>query len=1106
MSGTLKINEFVTSHVGTDSNEYVELFGAAGTDLSNVAILSIEGDFNAGQGTIDRVILPGAVTTDSNGFWLANLPTDAIENGTQTLLLVQGFTGAAGQDLDTNNDGVLDSTPWSSILDSVAVNDGGSGDLTYGGAPVLGPNYDGLSSFAPGGASRIPDGTDTDTASDWARNDFDLAGIPGFTGTPVEGEALNTPGAPNEAIEVTEPPAELAIYEIQGAGHVSAYDGEAVTTEGVVIGRRSNGFWIQDPTGDGDIATSDGIFVFTGGAPPADAAVGNLVEVTGTVDEFTRTTSTPGHLSITEIVSPTVTLVTAGVGLPAATIIGENGRLPPTEITDDDGFTSYDPTTDGVDFYESLEGMLVKVEDAVAIAPSFNSSSNRGESWVVGDNGAHATGLNDAGGLTLTETDDNPERIQIQADSGVTGSFTFTTKVGDTIGDVTGVMDYDSRGNYELIATSPFTVTDGGLTREETALAGDIDSLLLGTFNVENLDPGDTGKLPVLGQQIVNALNLPDIIALQEIQDNSGETDDGVTDASETYQALIESIDTALGTPAGEDAYAFFDIAPEDNTSGGAPGGNIRVGFLYRPDRVELVEDSVEQVAPDSDAWADSRIPLRADFLFNGETVTVIDNHWVSKGGSTPQFGSVQPPVNGGEDQRIAQAAEVNAYVDGILAADPTAKIIVLGDLNEFGWEDALQTVTGGGSPVLFDLFDASAPPEERYEYVFDGNHQVLDHVLVSQALLGDSQFDSVHLNAQFPVLDPERTSDHDPAVLGMDLAAPAARFRFAEAGFGAMTGLDYTAGGTAYDSAAPDDLTGANLSRFEATDGDITGTSVRFGPGETVGGDPAFTLSWTGRDAVLASDAGLDSVRLSDFTGGALAVTGIAHQAVKLADGPGQSHSITLDRAHDGAVRLAGGDDVVRIGAVNDGVTGGTFVVATGAGDDRVALVAASADPGDATDAALVTTRVRLEDGDDAFLGGAGKDVVDGGAGDDRLLGGGGDDVLTGGEGADAFVFLGGDEGVDRIRDFVGGEDAILVSAGGFGGGLVEGALAADRFEVNATGESSAAAGTGAFTYESDAGKLWWDADGSGEGARVAVALLNGAPALAASDILVIA
>ena len=98
----------------------------------------------------------------------------------------------------------------SDIVDSVAVNDGGAGDVTYG--PVtLGVAYDGLS-FAPGGASRIPDGADTDTTSDWVRNDFDLAGIPGFDGTPEFGEAYNTPGAPNQV--VAPPTPQLVINEV----------------------------------------------------------------------------------------------------------------------------------------------------------------------------------------------------------------------------------------------------------------------------------------------------------------------------------------------------------------------------------------------------------------------------------------------------------------------------------------------------------------------------------------------------------------------------------------------------------------------------------------------------------------------------------------------------------------------------------------------------------------------------------------------------------------------------------------------------------------------------------------------------------------------------
>ena len=193
-----KINEFSASTTGTDV-EYVEFFGDPNTDYSAYTLLEIEGDFNlAATGTVDEVLSLG--TTDTSGFYLANLAANALENGTITLLLVKNFSGGLGNDLDTNEDGTFDSTPWEVVVDSVAVNDGGSTDLTYG-IPALGVSYDGLP-FAPGGASRIPDGTDTDSASDWVRNDFDLFGIPGFTGTPQAGEAVNTPGAPNALVSV----------------------------------------------------------------------------------------------------------------------------------------------------------------------------------------------------------------------------------------------------------------------------------------------------------------------------------------------------------------------------------------------------------------------------------------------------------------------------------------------------------------------------------------------------------------------------------------------------------------------------------------------------------------------------------------------------------------------------------------------------------------------------------------------------------------------------------------------------------------------------------------------------------------------------------------
>lgn len=208
------INEFSASIVGTDSVEYVEILGLPNTDYSGYSILEIEGD-GTGAGVIDEVITVG--TTNASGLWLVSLAPSSLENGTITLLLVLNLNsgGTLGVDLDTNNDGTLDSTLWSLIADGIAVNDGGTDDLTY--ATTLGVGFDGLP-FAPGGASRIPDGVDTDTTSDWLRNDFDLAGILGFAGTIVAGEAYNTPGAPNAAFGAVPEPGTLALLGLGLAG------------------------------------------------------------------------------------------------------------------------------------------------------------------------------------------------------------------------------------------------------------------------------------------------------------------------------------------------------------------------------------------------------------------------------------------------------------------------------------------------------------------------------------------------------------------------------------------------------------------------------------------------------------------------------------------------------------------------------------------------------------------------------------------------------------------------------------------------------------------------------------------------------------------------
>ena len=233
------INEFVFNHTGTDNNEYIEVYGDAETDYSAYTLLEIEGDSGASLGVVDDVIPLGV--TDAYGFWWTGFVLNQIENGTVTVLLVEGFTGEAGDDLDSDDDGVFNATPWLRIVDEVAVNDGGEGDLAYT-SMVLAGGYDGVS-YTPGGASRIPDGADSNLPADWVRNDFDLAGIPGFTGTLVEGEAINTPSAANDVYH-DQPQPDIYINEVDAdtAGtdvleFVELYDGGTGNTslDGLVL-------------------------------------------------------------------------------------------------------------------------------------------------------------------------------------------------------------------------------------------------------------------------------------------------------------------------------------------------------------------------------------------------------------------------------------------------------------------------------------------------------------------------------------------------------------------------------------------------------------------------------------------------------------------------------------------------------------------------------------------------------------------------------------------------------------------------------------------------------------------------------------------------------
>jgi predicted extracellular nuclease len=531
-----------------------------------------------------------------------------------------------------------------------------------------------------------------------------------------------------------------AVHTIQGASHVSPLKGASVTTRGIVTALASNGYYLQDPLPDADDSTSEAIFVFTGTAPTVH--VGDDTQVNGTVSEFrpgcsgcAPSSSAYANLTTTEISSISAQSVISGNNaLPTPIVLGGGGRVPPSSIIEDDAVgdveilaSSFDPSSDGLDFYESLESMRVQVNDAVAVGPTQSFSGGSLELPVLANNGV-GSGLRTArGGVVVSASDFNPERITLANDLL---PALPNANVGDTFpGAIVGVMSY-TFANFKLFETQALpSLVASGVTREissfGTRRSVDLD---IAAFNVENLDPTDpASKFSDLAGILVNNLKAPDLVALEEIQDNNGATSNGVVDASTTLNQLVSAI-----TAAGGPSYSYRSINPVDGQDGGEPGGNIRVVFLYRTDRgLSFVDHpgatsstangvvtgatgaelqfSPGRIAPTNGAFANSRKPLAGQFLFQGQTFFVIANHFNSKGGDDPLFGRFQPPTLASETQRVAQANVVKGFVTQLQAVDANAQIIVLGDLNDFEFSAPLMTLKSAGLSTLVERL-----PRER--------------------------------------------------------------------------------------------------------------------------------------------------------------------------------------------------------------------------------------------------------------------------------------------------------------------------------------------------------------------------------------------------------
>lgn len=580
------------------------------------------------------------------------------------------------------------------------------------------------------------------------------------------------------------------IHDIQGAAHLSPFLGQYINyTQGIVTVVRQHGFYLQDPNSDADETTSEAIYVYTG-SPPS-IMPGDDVQVAGVVSEY-RPGGDDTNLTLTELISPSVTILTSNNPLPPPVIIGSGGRIPPSNVIEDDADSGdvedsgiFDPQTDGIDFFESLECMRVQVNEALAVAPN---NPPKGEIVVVGDLGVNATVISPLGALVVQPDDLNPERIIID-DTLVPNEPQAIMGDHLTI-PVVGVMDY-SNGNFKLLNTEALSLTSGDLISETTWITRTVDQLTVATLNTENLDTNnadgddDTLKFSALAHEIVFHLLSPDIIALQEIQDNSGSKNDGIVGASLTLSTLVNAI-INMGGPN----YEYRQIDPVNNSDGGQSGGNIRVALLYRADRGLVfinrpggdattptsvvmgltgpeLSFSPGRIEPQNPAFTDSRKPLTAEFYFNGNRFFLIALHLNSPYGDQPLFGRYQPPYLITEQERIQQTKVIHDFIVSLLTLDPHAKILVLGDMNASAFSTSVESLAGEDLENL----TAHLPAEEQYTYIYEGNASAIDQIIATPNLAASAKVDIIHMNIGFS--DALRSTDHDPTLALFALHPP---------------------------------------------------------------------------------------------------------------------------------------------------------------------------------------------------------------------------------------------------------------------------------------------------------------------------------------------
>jgi predicted extracellular nuclease len=587
------------------------------------------------------------------------------------------------------------------------------------------------------------------------------------------------------------------IYQIQGSGLSAAMTGN-VTTQGVVVGdfegtASASGFYLQDLTGDGNAATSDGIFVFTGASNLVN--VGDVVRVTGFARERFNQTTLNGSNSNTAAV-PAANIINCGAG-----------SVPATDVT---------LPFANADFPERYEGMLVRFPQALVIAEYFNydrfgeivlAQPLSGETrpftgTAIDEPGAAAnarTLANSLSRITLDDANSAQNPSTLRHPNGAPFSLANKFRGGDTVQNAVGVLGFDF-SLYRIFPTGPADYTSvnprpaspeevGGTLR--VAAMNTLNFFVTANYPTGNsLDNkcGPANNLECRGwdsdqsteftrqrDKLLTALSglNGDIIGLNELENSTG----------------VEPLDSIVSGLSGYDYIHTGTIGTDA----------IKVGLIYRPLVVtpvgtfKLLTTAVDPRFIDTK----SRPSLAQTFEVNatGARFTVVVNHFKSKGSACDDIGDPDLGDGQGNCSQTRKAA-AQALVDWI-ATDPTGSgdpdFLIVGDLNSYAMEESIDAIKAGPDDTVGTSDDYTNLISHfhgayAYSYTFDGQAGYLDHALANASIFAQiTGAADWHINSDEPdVLDydtsfkpaaqdalyeinPYRTSDHDPVVVGLD-------------------------------------------------------------------------------------------------------------------------------------------------------------------------------------------------------------------------------------------------------------------------------------------------------------------------------------------------